>query len=138
MTTRIEYRAAGDASGRERHPASHPRPLSLFSRVGQDRQREAGGRVPEHDLTFPTLGGGLQSRRWVDRQQVRLDSDEDAHGEGKEGGGGELERPWLGISHRLWASGGGGRSGAGECSNCHFSTHVPSTGDHTRTDILLL
>ena len=29
-----------------------------------DRGEREDGTVPEHDLTFPTLGGGLQSRRW--------------------------------------------------------------------------
>ena len=34
-------------------------------KVGEDwkMEEERGGEIPEHDLTFPTPGGGSQSRR---------------------------------------------------------------------------
>src|SRR5579872_6163057 len=84
--------------------------------------------VPEHDLTFPMVGGGLHSRRCVGlsvETQVRNEGKTD--GERQQSRGRESEGPRLGITHCQTAWGGlGTREGRWAFQLSLFSTEFPA------------
>lgn len=80
-----------------------------------------------HDLTFPTLGGGLQSLRcgWGADSGGGRNRGEGAYREGKEGSGRKLDGLWLSVGgHDRVGRSGGGRANHSNCHRPFQSTRV--------------